>query len=518
MIKLEKLEVNAFNMDDMVERAARVSHSPTGAASAVSRKQADLLDYLLRHKHWTPFSHVKFTFVTDAFTQGTPNVIQSSTSESENIRKDSLIAMKCSQEFHNVMYDYRGSVCKNVEVFSAGDITYNLSVFQLSHYHILQMLDEVLSECSQCDDEGRREYRKYVIGVIISSFLQLYREGGIDTMPHTIRHKFVELELSGFDLYTLSPECSETVLSGERTKDMFSDRIGLPFVYCTMSDSSKLEIRDKYMLYAALATSIGKQFYKAAIPRMAVEALEELKNNPNMLFDWDSVEGPVKYPVLKKSPEHLEKYHEETAEVYNACTKFLFNNIYEDGGFKNPVNDTAASDKVLCRIVAPVQDALDQMHTYTFAMYNIPLWMMMQFLRHRHGVEVNQMSLRYTEMPDEYATVDVDNWRLATPRKSDAKTAQNVLESGDVDAIYSLDLAESAVDSMLEAYNYAIDHGVAKESAREILPMGSKTAAVVTLTREAAERIVGLRGRDTHAQQEWYTFVDELSKMLEVKQ
>jgi len=161
---------------------------------------------------------------------------------------------------------------------------------------------------------------------------------------------------------------------------------------------------------------------------------------------------------------------------------------------------------------------LDRMHTVTFKVDNMPLYIANQFLRHRRDVCVSQMSGRYSSfgmfVGEENGEglldtwLDMDAWRV-TARKADARTAKlfDWSEDGAAEARqairYGLDVALRNAILLEEKY------GVAKECVREVLPIGAHTKMVITMSMEAVLRVIKLRG-DGMAQKEWGAFVSFL--------
>jgi len=166
--------------------------------------------------------------------------------------------------------------------------------------------------------------------------------------------------------------------------------------------------------------------------------------------------------------------------------------------------------------------ALDQMQTVTFKVDNMPLYIANQFLRHRRGVCVSQMSGRYssfgTFVGDDEGVgllktwLDLDTWRV-TARKADARAAPLVDWSEENAAVARQGVIDGMNHVLMNAILLESRCGVAKECVREVLPLGAHTKMVITMTMEAVKRVVGLRGDDM-AQKEWGTFVEFLTGVL----
>ena len=90
-----------------------------------------------------------------------------------------------------------------------------------------------------------------------------------------------------------------------------------------------------------------------------------------------------------------------------------------------------------------------------------------QILRHR--------SFTFQEFSQRYADPTKDlGFVLREPRLQDTKNRQNSIENKDVDLIVDwFDQQKKVIDAAQEAYKWAIDHGIAKEQARCVLPEGN---------------------------------------------
>ena len=90
-----------------------------------------------------------------------------------------------------------------------------------------------------------------------------------------------------------------------------------------------------------------------------------------------------------------------------------------------------------------------------------------QILRHR--------SFTFQEFSQRYADPTKDlGFVLREPRLQDTKNRQNSIENKDPDLIVAwFDQQKKVIDAAQEAYKWAIDHGIAKEQARCVLPEGN---------------------------------------------
>ena len=90
-----------------------------------------------------------------------------------------------------------------------------------------------------------------------------------------------------------------------------------------------------------------------------------------------------------------------------------------------------------------------------------------QFLRHR--------SFSFQEFSQRYADIrDLDDFVLREARLQDTKNRQNSIETRDerLGMIWNAK-QQAVIDAAKEAYEWAIDNGIAKEQARAVLPEGN---------------------------------------------
>lgn len=90
-----------------------------------------------------------------------------------------------------------------------------------------------------------------------------------------------------------------------------------------------------------------------------------------------------------------------------------------------------------------------------------------QILRHR--------SFAFQEFSQRYADPTKDlGFVLRDSRLQDTKNRQNSIESDDGDLLIEwFDQQQKVIDAAKDAYKWAIDHGIAKEQARAVLPEGN---------------------------------------------
>ena len=131
----------------------------------------------------------------------------------------------------------------------------------------------------------------------------------------------------------------------------------------------------------------------------------------------------------------------------------------------NPTNQSnnLTSDKL-------VQYLMDHKHWSPFEMVNICIEIettrdiARQILRHR--------SFSFQEFSQRYAKADL-GFECREARMQDEKNRQNSIDISDSDLKDEWKTRQSEViDRSMKAYTWALDHGIAKEQARSVLPEG----------------------------------------------
>lgn len=147
----------------------------------------------------------------------------------------------------------------------------------------------------------------------------------------------------------------------------------------------------------------------------------------------------------------------------------------------------------------------------------LPMDIMRQLVRHRTA-NLNEYSTRYSEAIDSYADVMPGEWRMqSTSNKqgssglfieSDRKHSDAVLIAKDLST-----LRRSSASAARNAYNKALNYGIAREQARSILPLATYTEIVWKIDLNNLFKFLRLR-LDHHAQQEIREFAEAIATIV----
>lgn len=140
-----------------------------------------------------------------------------------------------------------------------------------------------------------------------------------------------------------------------------------------------------------------------------------------------------------------------------------------------------------------------------------PIFVVRQWFRHRIGMSPNEMSRRYTsKQADEFYIPDHIRAQDTKNKQGSFRTNQKELEQQDIALI------EASYERSYQDYKTLLEHGVAREMARMVLPVGQYTEFYITINLRALMHFIDLRA-DSHAQWEIQEYAKALAKFFEEK-
>lgn len=140
-----------------------------------------------------------------------------------------------------------------------------------------------------------------------------------------------------------------------------------------------------------------------------------------------------------------------------------------------------------------------------------PIFVTREFMRHRTW-SYNEMSGRYTELPGRMFLIDDER-----PIVQKGKVGAYTFETG-TDEQYGLILAETSISYLQswKSYNNMLEAGIAKEVARNVLPVGLMTQFYATANVRNIMQFLQLRN-DKHALKEIRDVAIEIEKQFAKK-
>ena len=150
-----------------------------------------------------------------------------------------------------------------------------------------------------------------------------------------------------------------------------------------------------------------------------------------------------------------------------------------------------------------------EMVEYKF-LVRLPIYVARQMVRHR-TVSMNEYSARYSVVPDEY--------EVPAPEEVRHQSTRNRQGRGDVLAPELVERFRADLDRISRdayaAYTQALDSGVARETARLVLPVAFYTQWYWKINLHNLFHFLSLR-LDPHAQEEIRLYAAELAKLARV--
>lgn len=139
----------------------------------------------------------------------------------------------------------------------------------------------------------------------------------------------------------------------------------------------------------------------------------------------------------------------------------------------------------------------------------MPIFVARQWMRSNVGIVYNEVSRRYVDDPPElHSPLD---WR-SRPTGSMKQGSGPIINGGLANDIGNIE-TWAAIDAV-KAYNELVQHGVAPEQARIVLPVSMYTEFWMTGSLAAMARVVGLR-IDPHAQWEVQEYARTAGRLIE---
>lgn len=138
----------------------------------------------------------------------------------------------------------------------------------------------------------------------------------------------------------------------------------------------------------------------------------------------------------------------------------------------------------------------------------MPIFVARQLIRHRTA-SYNELSGRYSEMPEEYYIPDE---RQVCFQSTDNKQGRGETLL-DMDAGEMADLMGASADNAFRDYRILLEEGVARETARMVLPLSTYTQWCMTMNLHNLLHMLALR-LDPHAQWETRQYAETIADIV----
>lgn len=178
-----------------------------------------------------------------------------------------------------------------------------------------------------------------------------------------------------------------------------------------------------------------------------------------------------------------------------------------------------AGTKAVSEDTALIRYLMRHQHTSPFEMCEIklhikaPIHVMRQWIRHRTA-NVNETSTRYSVVEDEFEIFEASEIRTqSSNNKQGSAGFLKDEEQGELRADRCRFLANDAIEMSFENYQELIKEGVAREQARNILPLATYTQCYWKIDLHNLFHFLRLR-LDPHAQKEIRDFAEAIASIL----
>jgi thymidylate synthase (FAD) len=143
-------------------------------------------------------------------------------------------------------------------------------------------------------------------------------------------------------------------------------------------------------------------------------------------------------------------------------------------------------------------------HTAVTLHIKMPIFVARQIMKHTTGIEYNEVSRRYVDSEPEFYVPDV--WR---------KRADNVKQgSSDETTTWGSAMYKEAIRKCNAVYNDMLDHGLAPEQVRMVLPQSMYTEVIATGNIYAWANMY-IQRTDSHAQRETQEIAKQIGGIIE---
>ena len=177
--------------------------------------------------------------------------------------------------------------------------------------------------------------------------------------------------------------------------------------------------------------------------------------------------------------------------------------------FAKESTEFSANDEKLINYLAKHNHVSPFFHPQIRLRIKMPIFVAREWFRHQIGFARNEVSRRYVDFkPQTWIPAPEDL------RARDPKLKQGSQETAVDNSIFLSAEIKEHCDGMVNFYEHLLEHNVAPEIARCVLPQGMYTEFVETGSLAAYARLVGLR-TDPTAQREIQAYARGIVQLLE---
>jgi thymidylate synthase (FAD) len=173
------------------------------------------------------------------------------------------------------------------------------------------------------------------------------------------------------------------------------------------------------------------------------------------------------------------------------------------------VDEFTEKDAKLIKYLADHEHTSPFFHPQARFRLRMPIWMAREWFRHTIGFARNEVSRRYVDEAPTFHKLDVESMRARAPNKKQGSQDAHIFN-----AEIAVEEYTAACEFAMNAYTMLLNHNVAPEVSRMVLPQAMMTEFIETGSLAAYARLCKLRmGPD--AQKEIQDVAREVSVLLE---
>lgn len=250
--------------------------------------------------------------------------------------------------------------------------------------------------------------------------------------------------------------------------------------------------------------------------------------------EWDYSGCPDRYSMLKHIVEEYRKLSDKDQGLIQflarGCTsgdwETLVDQCLEQGGTQQSLWDQhpdVQDDEVEHLSVRfQMADLLNHIrrmpshwspfaHTAISLHLKMPIFVARQIMKHTTGIEYNEVSRRYVDSEPEFYVPDV--WRKKADDVKQGSSDEASLWNHGMGTGYREEEYE-VMDAVKSLYKRMLDHGVAPEQARMVLPQSMYTEVIATGNLYAWANLY-IQRTDSHAQKETQDLAKQIGDIIQ---
>lgn len=177
--------------------------------------------------------------------------------------------------------------------------------------------------------------------------------------------------------------------------------------------------------------------------------------------------------------------------------------------FGQTSDELTDKDKGLIRFLMREKHGTPFEHNFFRFHIKAPILVAREWFRHRIGWSYNEYSGRYSQLTTEAYLPDRQDMRTQVGKPGAYTFEQMPIDDADI----ALSIIEGAYAQAFYAYEELLNMGVAKEVARNVVPVATMTEFYASTNARALMNFINLRGADT-AQLEIRRYADALETFL----